>query len=162
MGDLFHEDVPLDFVHQVFDVMVATPRHTYQVLTKRAERLAQLAPALPWPSNVWMGITVEDNERLARVDSLRKVPAAVRFLSVEPLLGPLPDLDVEGIDWVIVGGESGPGARPMQPRWAQDARDICLASGTPFFFKQWGGSRRTRAGRELDGALWNQMPARSA
>lgn len=162
MGDLFHEDVPAEFVRQVFDVMLATPRHTYQVLTKRAARLADLAPTLPWPSNVWMGVTVEDNDRLIRVDTLRKVPAAVRFLSVEPLLGPLPDLNVDGIHWVIVGGESGPGARPMQREWAQGVRDICLSSATPFFFKQWGGARRTRAGRELDGALWNQMPARSA
>lgn len=162
MGDLFHEDVPVEFVRQVFEVMAATPRHTYQLLTKRAERLASLAPALRWPSNVWMGVTVEDNERLTRVDCLRQVPAAVRFLSIEPLLGSLPDLDTAGIDWIIVGGESGPGARPMEAVWAQGVRDTCLASGTPFFFKQWGGPRRTRAGRELDGALWDQMPGRSA
>lgn len=158
MGDLFHEDVPVEFIHQVFNVMRQTPQHTYQLLTKRAERLADLAPELDWPENVWMGVTVEDNERLTRVAQLLAVPAHVRFLSIEPLLGPLPDLDLAGIHWVIVGGESGPGARPMRAEWATDIRDRCLRSGVPFFFKQWGGVRKNAAGRELEHETWDQMP----
>jgi len=159
MGDLFHEEVPLEFIERVFAVMQATPRHTYQLLTKRADRLRETAQGLPWPDNVWMGVTVEDNERLARVDSLCDVPAAVRFLSVEPLLGPLPDLDLAGIDWVIVGGESGPGARHMREEWAVAVRDSCVAASVPFFFKQWGGVRKRAAGRELENRIWDQMPA---
>jgi protein gp37 len=158
MGDLFHEDVPLAFIRPVFDVMLATPRHTYQLLTKRAERLAEVAPDLPWLDNVWMGVTVEDNERLARVERLREVPAAVRFLSVEPLLGPLPDLDLAEIDWVIVGGESGPGARPMREEWVVAIRDSCVAQAVPFFFKQWGGVRKKAAGRVLGDRTWSEMP----
>ena len=159
MGDLFHEDVPLDFVRDVFQVMQSTPRHTYQLLTKRADHLEQLAPELPWPDNVWMGVTVEDDERLGRIDRLRAVPANVRFLSIEPLLGPLPSLDLDGIDWVIVGGESGPRSRPMREEWATDIRDSCLAATVPFFFKQWGGTRRKVAGRELEHRTWDQMPS---
>ncbi len=162
MGDLFHEEVPFEFIERVFSVMQATPRHTYQLLTKRADRLCEVAPRLPWPDNVWMGVTVEDNERLARVDKLREVPAAVRFLSVEPLLGPLPDLDLDGIDWVIVGGESGPGARRMQEEWAVAVRDSCVAASVPFFFKQWGGVRKRAAGRELESRIWDQMPVTAA
>lgn len=158
MGDLFHEDIPVEFIHQVFNVMRQTPQHTYQLLTKRAERLADLAPELDWPENVWMGVTVEDNERLTRVAQLLAVPAHVRFLSIEPLLGPLPDLDLAGIHWVIVGGESGPGARPMRAEWATDIRDRCLRSAVPFFFKQWGGVRKNAAGRELEHETWDQMP----
>lgn len=158
MGDLFHEKVPLDFILQVFRVMRETPRHTYQLLTKRSDRLASLAPLLDWPDNVWMGVTVEDNERLYRVQRLRDVPAAVRFLSIEPLLEPLPDLDLSGVDWVIVGGESGPGARPMDPEWVRVIRDECVESAIPFFFKQWGGVRKKAAGRELENQVWNQMP----
>ncbi len=159
MGDLFHEDVSLDFIRQVFHVMLVTPRHTYQLLTKRAERLAAVAPDLTWPGNVWMGVTVEDNERLLRVERLSEVPAAVRFLSVEPLLGPLPDLSLAEIDWVIVGGESGPGARPMREEWVVAIRDSCVAQSVPFFFKQWGGVRKKAAGRVLGDRIWSEMPA---
>lgn len=159
MGDLFHEELDLEFIRDVFRVMESTPHHTYQLLTKRADRLASVAKDLPWPDNVWMGVTVEDNERLSRVDSLRLVPAGVRFLSVEPLLGPLPDLDLGGIDWVIVGGESGPGARPVEEDWVSGVRDLCLDAGVPFFFKQWGGTLKKAAGRELDHRTWDQMPS---
>ena len=158
MGDLFHQEVPVEFISRVFQVMASSPQHTYQLLTKRAERLAEVAPLLPWPNNVWMGVTVEDNEHLGRVRRLRETPAAVRFLSIEPLLGPLYDLDLEGIDWVIVGGESGPRARPMQPDWVCSIRDACLDGGVPFFFKQWGGTRKKIAGRVLEGHTWNQTP----
>lgn len=159
MGDLFHEEVPVDFISRVFEVMESTPHHTYQLLTKRADRLAAVAPLVQWPQNVWMGVTVEDSLRLSRVEQLRGVPAAIRFLSLEPLLGPLPDLRLDGIDWVIVGGESGPGARPMKSEWAVDIRNLCVESETPFFFKQWGGVRKKAAGRELEHRIWNQMPA---
>ena len=162
MGDLFHEEVPFDFIKQVFDVMEATPQHTYQLLTKRADRLAEVAPLLYWPRNVWMGVTVEDNERLARVLRLREVPSAVRFLSIEPLLGPLPDLELTGVDWVIVGGESGPGARPLSANWVLSIRDTCVQAGVPFFFKQWGGVRKKAAGRKLESRVWNQMPVAAA
>lgn len=158
MGDLFHDEVPDSFIQKVFEVMNNTPRHTYQLLTKRADRLAQAASLLPWPRNVWMGITVEDNERLNRVDKLCGIPAVVRFLSIEPLLEPLPDLDLDGIDWVIVGGESGPGARPMHQEWVIYIRDICVKRGVPFFFKQWGGVRKKNAGRQLEGRSWLQTP----
>jgi len=158
MGDLFHEEVPVEFIRRVFDVMQRTPRHTYQLLTKRAERLAEIAPSLPWPANVWMGVTVEGNEYLRRVEHLTHVPAAVRFLSIEPLLGPLPDLSLDGVNWMIVGGESGRGARPMQKEWALAIRDCCLEKGVPFFFKQWGGTRKKQAGRTLENRTWSQMP----
>lgn len=158
MGDLFHEEVPLDFIKRVFAVMVDTPWHTYQLLTKRADRLAALAAELPWPDNVWMGVTVEDNERLIRVEKLRESQAVVKFLSIEPLLGPLPDLNLAGIDWVIVGGESGPGARPMKLEWVLAIRNACVTSSVPFFFKQWGGVRKKAAGRTLEKRTWNQMP----
>lgn len=158
MGDLFHEEVPVDFIKRVFEVMERTPRHTYQLLTKRAERLAEVAPLLLWPDNVWMGVTVEDNERLARVERLREIPSAVKFLSIEPLLGPLPDLNLDGIDWAIVGGESGPRARPMQQEWVCYVRDACVGASVPFFFKQWGGTRKKAAGRTLEGDIWEQMP----
>lgn len=158
MGDLFHEEVPAAFIQCVFEVMERTPQHTYQLLTKRAERLAEVAPLLPWPNNVWMGVTVEDNPRLGRVERLREAPSVVRFLSIEPLLGPLPDLNLGGIGWVIVGGESGPGARPAQPDWICSIRDACIDGGVPFFFKQWGGTRKKVAGRLLDGRTWSQMP----
>jgi protein gp37 len=162
MGDLFHEEVPVEFIRSVFEVMCDTPRHTFQLLTKRAERLLEVAPELDWPGNVRMGVTVEDNDHVWRVDRLRCVPAAVRFLSVEPLLGPLPSLRLNGIDWVIVGGESGPGARPMSPEWVTPIRDRCLESGTPFFFKRWGGVRKKAAGRLLENRVWDEMPAQSA
>jgi protein gp37 len=159
MGDLFHEQVPVEFIRRVFSAMQETPRHTYQLLTKRADRLADVAPLLDWPDNVWMGVTVEDNERLTRVERLREVPATVRFLSVEPLLGPLPDIDLTDVDWVIVGGESGPGARLLNSQWVLAIRDACVESGVPFFFKQWGGVRKKVAGREIENRTWDQMPA---
>jgi protein gp37 len=158
MGDLFHEEVPIEFICCVFEVMESTPHHTYQLLTKRADRLAAVAPLVRWPQNVWMGVTVEDNPRLARIEQLRDVPASIRFLSLEPLLGPLPDLNLEGIDWVIAGGESGPGARPMESDWVLEIRNLCIESEVPFFFKQWGGVRKKAAGRELESRTWNQMP----
>jgi protein gp37 len=159
MSDLFHAKVSLNFVEQVFEVMAATPQHTYQVLTKRAARLAKLAPRLTWPANVWMGVSVEDDEQTERIDHLRQVPAAVRFVSAEPLLGPLDDLNLEGIDWLIAGGESGPGCRPVDPAWVRSLRDQCIADGTAFFFKQWGGRTPKAGGRELDGRTWDEMPA---
>ena len=158
MSDLFHEDVPVDFIRRVFDVMRQTDRHLFQILTKRSQRLAELAPLLPWPANVWMGVTVESCDYIHRIDDLRRVPAAVRFLSLEPLLGPLPDLDLTDIDWVIVGGESGPGARAMAEAWALDLRDQSMHAGVAFFFKQWGGVNKKKAGRLLGGRTWDQMP----
>ncbi|MFI2708929.1 DUF5131 family protein [Micromonospora sp. NPDC018662] len=158
MSDLFHAKVPFDFVEQVFEVMAATPQHTYQVLTKRAARLAKLAPRLTWPANVWMGVSVEDDEQAERIDHLRQVPAAVRFVSAEPLLGPLDDLNLEGIDWLIAGGESGPGCRPVDPDWVRSLRDQCTDDRTAFFFKQWGGRTAKAGGRELDGRTWDEMP----
>jgi protein gp37 len=158
MSDLFHAQVPTDFIHQVFQVMVDTPRHTYQLLTKRPKRLARLAPDLPWPTNVWMGVTIENAETRWRADELRKVPAAVRFISAEPLLAPLPDLDLAGIDWLIAGGESGRGHRPVEREWIADLREQCSVAGTAFFFKQWGGARPKSNGREIDGRTWSEMP----
>jgi protein gp37 len=158
MSDLFHQEVPLDFIQQVFDVMGQASRHTFQVLTKRAERLAALDAELDWPPNVWMGVSVETEDYTERIDCLRQTRANVRFLSLEPLLGPLPNLDLHEIDWVIVGGESGPGARPMDRAWVTDLRDQSLAAHIPFFFKQWGGTRKKKAGRMLEGRFWNQMP----
>ena len=159
MSDLFHEDLPEDFIRRVFGVMEQGDWHRFQVLTKRSARLAKLAPVLPWPDNVWMGVTVESCDYVNRIDDLRNVPAAVRFLSLEPLLGPLPNLDLRDINWVIVGGESGPGARPMDPDWACDIRDQCDRANVPFFFKQWGGVNKKKAGRLLDGRTWDQIPA---
>ena len=161
MSDLFHDSVPFEYVQRVFDVMRRAHWHRFQVLTKRAERLAELDSLLDWPSNVWMGVSVEDARQRARIDALRRTSAHVRFLSLEPLLGPLPALDLDGIDWVIVGGESGPRARPMRVEWATDLRDQCLAARVPFFFKQWGGRNKKRAGRLLEGHEWSQMPKRS-
>ncbi|MDF1597616.1 MAG: phage Gp37/Gp68 family protein [Acidimicrobiia bacterium] len=162
MSDLFHPDVPLEFIQQVFDVMGDTPQHTYQVLTKRSQGLKKVASQLDWPANVWMGVSVENDKYRFRIDHLREVPAAVRFLSLEPLLGPLATLDLAGIDWVIVGGESGPRARPMDPMWAEDIRDQCLAAGVPFFFKQWGGRTPKSGGRQLDERTWDEMPLLAA
>ncbi|GAB2606377.1 DUF5131 family protein [Streptomyces capparidis] len=160
MSDLFHARVPLDFVRQVFQVMAETPQHTYQVLTKRARRLRQVAGQLEWPANLWMGVSVESERELSRVDDLRKVPAAVRFLSCEPLLGPLDSLDVTGIHWVIAGGESGPRFRPVQEEWVTGIRDVCAEAGVAFFFKQWGGRTPKTLGRELQGRTWDEMPQR--
>ena len=158
MSDLFHARVPLEYVQRVFEVMRATPRHTYQVLTKRATRLAKVAPQIDWPSNVWMGVSVESVNEVGRIDDLRRVPAAVRFVSAEPLLGPLPALDLAGIDWLIAGGESGQNCRPVLPEWVQDVRDQCNVAGTAFFFKQWGGRTPKAGGRQLDGRTWDEMP----
>jgi protein gp37 len=162
MSDLFHARVPLSFVRDVFAVMADTPQHTYQVLTKRSSRLRRVADSLEWPPNLWMGVSVENSEALVRVRDLRAVPAAVRFLSCEPLIGPLVGLDLAGIGWVIAGGESGPGRRPLDPAWIADIRDRCLSAGVPFFFKQWGGRTPKAGGRELDGRHWDQMPVSAA
>ena len=158
MSDLFHVDVPEEFIRDVFDVMERAHWHRYQVLTKRAERVAELSDRLPWPSQIWMGVSVESQDYAHRIDLLRETDAHVKFLSLEPLLGPLPALDLDGIDWVIVGGESGPGARKMQPDWAREIRDQCLDAGVAFHFKQWGGVFKKRNGRELDGRTWDEMP----
>ena len=158
MSDLFHPKVPLDFIRKVFGTMEAASWHTFQILTKRPERAAKLADKLPWPSNVWLGTSVESSDVLDRVFWLRQIPARIRFLSCEPLLGPIPELPLDGIHWVIVGGESGPRARPMNPEWARQIRDQCLERGVPFFFKQWGGPNKRARGRILDGQEWNDMP----
>lgn len=159
MSDLFHARVPLDFIQRVFEVMTDTPQHTYQLLTKRARRLRRIADKLPWPENVWIGVSVEDQKVLHRVDDLRQVPAHVRFLSCEPLLGSLNGLNLEGIGWLIAGGESGPGHRPMREEWVTELRDLCLDDGVPFFFKQWGGRTPKQGGRVLDGRTWDEMPS---
>ncbi|XVV11416.1 DUF5131 family protein [Actinoplanes sp. CA-131856] len=159
MSDLFHARVPFDYVERVFEVMAQTPRHTYQILTKRAARLAKIASRLNWPDNVWIGVSVEDMEQTDRIEHLRQVPAAVRFVSAEPLIGPLGGIDLTDIDWLIAGGESGPGSRPMDAGWARALRDACVSSGTAFFFKQWGGRTPKAGGRELDGRTWDEMPS---
>ncbi len=158
MSDLFHRDVPVDFVQQVFAVMRQAHWHTFQVLTKRSERLLALDNVIDWPANVWMGVSVERQDYAFRIDDLRASHAQVKFLSLEPLLGPLPALNLTGIDWVILGGESGPGARLLDPAWVTQVRDQCLAAGVPFFFKQWGGVRKKRAGRLLEGRTWDEVP----
>ncbi|WP_053233314.1 DUF5131 family protein [Sandaracinus amylolyticus] len=158
MSDLFHESVPLDFIREVFATMERAHWHTFQVLTKRSERLAELAGRLPWPSNVWMGVSVESQRYLPRIEHLVSVPAKVRFLSLEPLLEGLPDLDVAGIQWVIVGGESGPAARHLEPEWVREIHAKCQRAAVPFFFKQWGGVRKKSAGRSLDGRTYDEMP----
>jgi len=158
MSDLFHQDVPLDFIERVFDVMRRATWHTFQVLTKRSRRLYALNCEIDWPANVWMGVSVENSDYAFRIDHLRQTDARVKFLSLEPLLGPLPALNLCGIDWVIVGGESGPGARPMKEEWVSDIRDQCLASDVPFFFKQWGGVHKKRNGRMLQGRTWDEIP----
>lgn len=158
MSDLFHEDIDLDFIQQVFSVMNANQRHTFQVLTKRSERLREIEPLLEWSDNIWMGVTIENNSCVHRADDLRTVDAAVRFLSLEPLLGPLPDLDLREIDWAIVGGESGPRARLIEAEWVKAIREQCVAQKVPFFFKQWGGVNKKKNGRMLDGQTWDDMP----
>ena len=158
MSDLFHQDVPLEFIHKVFDVMHHASWHTFQVLTKRSERLRDLDSEIDWPLNVWMGVSVENQDYEFRIEHLKQTGAHVKFLSLEPLLGPLPNLDLDGIDWVIVGGESGPGARPIEEQWVFDIRDKCQAAGVPFFFKQWGGIRKKQRGRMLQGRTWDEMP----
>ncbi len=158
MSDLFHRGVPEAFIQRVFAVMRRAHWHRFQVLTKRADRLAALANALPWPENIWMGVSVETRRYTPRIDRLRSTGARTKFLSLEPLLGPLPALDLTGIDWVIVGGESGPGSRSVEEPWVLDIRDQCLAAEVPFFFKQWGGVNKKRAGRALQGRTWDQLP----
>ncbi len=158
MSDLFHGQIPDRFIRDVFAVMEQAHWHRYQVLTKRPERVAALNPQLPWPAQIWLGVSVESARYSHRIDLLRQTGAAVKFLSLEPLLAPLPALNLDGIDWVIVGGESGPGARPMQADWARDIRDQCAAARVPFHFKQWGGVFKKRNGRELDGETWDEMP----
>ncbi|ARO25012.1 phage Gp37/Gp68 family protein [Rhizobium sp. S9] len=162
MSDLFHEDVPIDFVSRVFDVMKDCSRHTFQVLTKRSDRLRSVADRLDWPSNVWMGVSVENGDYKHRIDDLRATPAAVKFLSLEPLVGDLGVLDLGDIDWAIAGGESGPGARPMEAAWVRSIRDQCVAANVAFHFKQWGGVNKKRAGRVLDGRTWDQLPLSAA
>lgn len=158
MSDLFHEKVPLEFIKRVFDVMRDTPQHTYQVLTKRAERLEELSKKIRWPQNVWMGVSVESEAYAYRIDHLRRTKAKTKFLSLEPLLGPLDSLNLDDIDWAIAGGESGPGARPMPKNWVRSIRDQCLEADVPFHFKQWGGVNKKRTGRLLDGRTWDQWP----
>ena len=158
MSDLFHKDVPDEFILSVFDVMARAHWHRYQVLTKRSKRLAELSPRLPWGPNIWMGVSVENAEYVYRIDDLRFSGAHVRFLSLEPLLGPLTNLDLRGIHWAIVGGESGPGSRAMNPDWVRDLRDQCVTACVPFFFKQWGGRNKKKAGRLLDGRTWIEFP----
>jgi protein gp37 len=158
MSDLFHEAVPIAFIRRVFGTMADCPQHTFQVLTKRSERVLALAAELKWPPNLWMGVSVENRRVVQRVHHLAQIPAAVRFLSCEPLLGPLNDLPLTGIHWVIVGGESGPGARPMRPEWVTSILEQCRVGGVPFFFKQWGGVRKDRTGRELFGRTFDEMP----
>ena len=162
MSDLFHDDVPLEFIKQVFDVVRETPQHTYQVLTKRAQRLSRAAGELDWPPNLWMGVSVESRRYAFRINHLRRVRAAVRFVSAEPLLGPLGALDLEGIQWLIAGGESGANARPMEQAWATELRDTCTSAGVAFFFKQWGGRTPKAGGRELEGEVWDQLPEEAA
>jgi protein gp37 len=159
MSDLFHQDVPTKFILRVFDIMNTSCRHRYQILTKRSERLLRLDPQLAWARNIWMGVTVESADHINRIAHLRTTSAAVKFISFEPLLGPMPKLDLRGINWAIVGGESGPGARPMDRSWVLGILDQCLQAGVPFFFKQWGGTNRKKSGRLLDGKLWSEMPA---
>jgi protein gp37 len=159
MSDLFHKEVPEGFILRVFDVMRRASWHIFQVLTKRSDRLRDLSTSIDWPDNVWMGVSVENADYTFRVDDLRQTGAKVRFLSVEPLLGPIRKLNLDGIHWVIVGGESGPGARPMEAKWVRDIRRQCTAAGVPFFFKQWGGVFKSRTGRTLDGQTWDEMPA---
>ena len=158
MSDLFHKDVPAAFIQQVFDVMHRAHWHTFQVLTKRSERLLELDPQITWPDNVWMGVSVENQDHTLRSDHLRQTNAKIKFLSLEPLLGPLPNLDLHGINWAIVGGESGPGARPILEEWVVEIRDQCRGAHVPFFFKQWGGVHKKRAGRLLQGRTWDEMP----
>ena len=161
MSDLFHDDVPLAYIRRVFAVMEEAHWHQFQVLTKRAERLQEVSSGLRWPENVWMGVSVESVAYTHRIERLRRTSAAVKFLSLEPLLGPLPGLDLRGIDWVIVGGESGRRPRPMEEAWVLEIRDQCEAADVPFFFKQWGGTNKKKAGRVLRGQTWDQMPAQA-
>jgi protein gp37 len=160
MSDLFHKEVPTEFILKVFETMKRAHWHTFQVLTKRSERLEKINAEIDWPENVWMGVSVENQDYTYRIDHLRHTGAKIKFLSLEPLLGPLLNLNLDGIHWAIVGGESGPGARPLDPLWVTDIRDQCVRSNVPFFFKQWGGINKKRAGRLLDGKTWDETPLR--
>lgn len=162
MSDLFHEDVPLDYIRKVFKVMGECRQHTFQVLTKRSSRLLEVANELDWPNNVWMGVSVENRDYTYRIDNLRQTPATVKFLSLEPLINDVGILELTGIDWAIAGGESGPGARAVDPEWIRSIRDQCIAAGVAFHFKQWGGVNKKRAGRMLDGRTWDQFPSTAA
>lgn len=158
MSDLFHKAVPIEFIEKVFDIMYQASKHRFQILTKRSSRLAQISSILCWPENIWMGVTVENADYTSRIDDLRETSASIKFLSCEPLLGPIPQMNLDGIDWVIVGGESGPGARPMKEEWVTDICDQCVDAGVPFFFKQWGGINKKKTGRVLQGRTWDDMP----
>jgi protein gp37 len=158
MSDLYHKDVPFEFIRKVFDVMCRADWHTFKILTKRAERLEELSPRLPWPDNVWQGVSVENEDYTWRIDHLRRIGTKTKFLSIEPLLGPIPKLDLTGIDWIIIGGESGPGARPMAKEWVLDIIAQARAQHVPIFFKQWGGTNKKKTGRELDGRTYDEMP----
>jgi protein gp37 len=158
MSDLFHENVPFDYIQKVFNVMKQAAWHQFQILTKRSKRMLDISNYLDWPSNVWMGVSVESQEYSYRIDRLNETRAAIKFLSLEPLLGPMPNIPLVGIDWVIVGGESGPGARPMKEEWVTSIRDMCISTNTPFFFKQWGGKNKKISGRSLQGITWSQIP----
>jgi len=158
MSDLFHEDIPVEFIKRIFDTMRQANWHRFQILTKRSERMLELSPQLSWAPNIWMGVTVENSNYISRIENLKKTGASVKFLSLEPLLGSLPSLHLNGIDWVIVGGESGPKARPIKEEWVIDIKNQCLDENVPFFFKQWGGINKKKAGRELEGRIWSQTP----
>jgi protein gp37 len=158
MSDMFHEDVPARFIRKTFDVMRRASWHQFQVLTKRSDRLLELSPSIDWPENVWMGVSVENQDYEFRIDHLKQTGARVKFLSLEPLLGSLQKLNLRGIDWVIVGGESGPGARPMETEWVLEIKEQCMKAGVPFFFKQWGGFNKKKAGRRLQGRTWDELP----
>ncbi len=159
MSDLFHEEVPLEYIRKVFGVMRECDQHTFQVLTKRSQRLFEIAGELEWPQNVWMGVSVENSDYTYRIDNLRRTPAAIKFLSLEPLIGDVGMLQLDGINWAIAGGESGPGARPVEPQWIRSIRDQCIGSKVAFHFKQWGGVNKKRSGRLLDGRTWDEFPA---
>jgi protein gp37 len=159
MSDLFHNDIPIDFIQRVFEIMRQANWHRYQILTKRSERMLELSPQLPWSSHIWMGVTVEADNYIYRIEDLKKTGAMVKFLSLEPLLSAIPFLQLKGIDWVIAGGESGPNARPMKKDWVIDIRNQCQTAKVPFFFKQWGGVNKKKAGRELEGRIWNETPS---
>lgn len=161
MSDLFHDEIPLEYIQKVFAVMNDLPQHQFQILTKRADRLAELSPYLKWSENIWMGVSVEDNRVIDRIEHLRNTGAYIKFLSLEPLIGPLPNLNLSNIDWVIVGGESGPGARPMEKKWVLDIKTQCRKYGIAFFFKQWGGFNKKKTGRTLVGRIYNEMPEKA-
>lgn len=158
MSDLFHEDVPVMFIQRVFDVMRNAKWHTFQILTKRSKRVRDISREIDWPKNVWMGVSVENNDYVFRIDDLRQTQANLKFLSLEPLLGPIHNLNIESIDWVVVGGESGPQSRNIEIDWVREIRDICVKKQVPLFFKQWGGPNKKKTGRELDGKIWDEMP----